>query len=88
MKVPVRVRRLRWRGCDIEIINNRFYGFRFEWVITPLTGVAKKCLRRHNLKKMHDPTSHRDQYWCLARAKEAVNEISAPFWCAPWKFEY
>lgn len=84
-KVPVCVRRIRYNGCIIEIFNNRVYGFRFEWLITPLTAVGKKTLRRYSMTKMSDPTSYRDNSLCLASAKMAVNEISAPFWCAPWK---
>jgi len=84
-KKEIRLKQFLYNGCLVEIINNKTWSFKYEWVITPISRVTKKACIRFHARKYNDPTSHKTFRYAIHNAKEAVNEIKRPFRLARWK---
>jgi hypothetical protein len=91
-RVQTVVKRQKYRGFLIEIVNNNYWSFRYEYVITPLTQSAKRLATKRFLKvkwrtrdgKVYDPTSVRSKEHAYDCARTCVNELCSPFWLYPW----
>jgi len=81
----VLVKRFLYNGCLVEIINNKRFSFKYEWVISPISPVMKRACARHKIKKMNDPTFHKTLEYAVYNAKNTVNELRSPFNYAHWK---
>lgn len=91
-RVQTVVKRQLYRGFLIEIVNNNYWSFRYEYIITPLTQQAKALTWKRFLKvkwrpkdgKVYDPTSVRSKEHAYDCARTCVNEIRSPFWLEAW----
>lgn len=59
---PRKMRKMRgfqWRGFKVELYNNHYWSFRFEWQLRPLSQAAKNAVTYKGCvsKVIHDPTS-------------------------------
>lgn len=82
-RVRRKMRGIRYRGFQIELYNNHYYSFRYEWTVRPLGPTSLRLTRhRGRLRRViHDPTSTRYRSVALDYAKIQVNELRSPFWC-------
>jgi len=71
-------KRLTYHGYRIEIMDNHWWSFRYEWVIHPPKQMPRNLLRFK--RPFTDPTSHRDPTAAMYYAKCAVNEMRNPMW--------
>ena len=62
-------------GYKIEVMNNHWYSFRYEWKIT-----APKNRPRKIPRVTFDPISHRSAASALDYARTAIAEMRSPFW--------
>ena len=81
-----------YRGFRIDILDNNYKDFKFEYVVIPLSPTAKaltrRALRKYSREEqtIADPTSHRFLKVALDSARTRVNELSSPFWLKDWKY--
>jgi len=71
-------KRLLYHGYRIEIMDNHWWSFRYEYVIHPPKHMPRKLLKYP--RPFTDPTSHRTPKTAMYYAKCAVNEMRNPMW--------
>lgn len=84
------VKRRVYNGCVIEILDNAYWSFRYEWRVRAIKSQQRRrMLRQHKMMKnkarnftLHDPTSALTVAYAMDSAKVAINELNCPGW---WK---
>lgn len=71
-----------FRGFRVDIHDNTYWSFRYEWVITAVNNNAKSiCHRQHRgVYTFHDPTSMKSIRRSMENAQTSINEILSPLY--------
>lgn len=71
-----------YKGFKISLVNNKTYGFKYEWQVRPLGPTSLRLTKRQGKfrKVIYDPTSMPNRKATIRYAKIQVDELRYPFW--------
>lgn len=67
-----------YRHFKLSLVDNGFYGWKYEWRVEPTDSVTLRLLRKE--KRATDPTSSRHRRMSLDYGKICINELHHPRW--------